>query len=123
MARTKRTKHGLTKAQSKKKAVLDAVLRQTLDIIRKEPVTLYDAAIWLLYACTRGDAKETALDMARYPDENDPNYAPADEIDGMIDCARDDFDTASGIWEDQRALAQELDPGYKLPILNQVDWL
>lgn len=131
MARKKRSST-LTKQQQRKKQVLDTILRATLDSLRdangaKHDVCLYDAALWMLYACTRDEAKMLANDLLNEGDEFEKKEAlkrtPEEELKDAMAAVGDDPGAAITIFTDQQALAEELDPGYKLPILNQVDWI
>lgn len=134
MARKKKP----TRTQAKKKLALDLVLRAALDVLRStngklnekpgQIVCLYDCAIWLLYACTRDEARSLAEEAKELEQGSEEwklavDQTPQDELEESIALAEDDQDHAMSFFWDQAALAEELDPGYKIPIRQQVDWI
>ena len=126
-------------AKRRKRQALDMVLRTAMIEVKAlngdkhgkpgQPICLYDCAIWLLYACTRDEARVMAQDLI---DEtpNDPEmqeeakkHTPAEELAEAIDAALDDRDAATTIFDSQQTLAKELDPGYEVPIIHQDSWI
>jgi hypothetical protein len=121
--------------KKKKRAALDHVLQTALDTVDEangrrsgKPerlLSLYDCAIWMLYACTRGEARLTATELVREDvgaTAEGETHSPKDQLHDVI---QSNLDVGGGneIFKAQQRLAQELDPGYKVPILQQVDWI
>ncbi len=126
-------------AKRRKRQALDMVLRTAMIEVKAlngdkhgkpgQPLCLYDCAVWLLYACTRDEARMTAEDLIKEA-SNDPElqdeakkHTPAEELAEAIDAALDDSLSATSIFDSQKALAKELDPGYEVPIIHQDSWI
>lgn len=92
-----------------------------------EMVRIYDCAVWLLYACSRDDARSLATEALEGEDEDEIKdrlaHSPKDELVDMMEAAHDDRDMAVGLFEDEMELGKLLDPGFDKPILEQEDWL
>jgi hypothetical protein len=104
-----------------KRAALDRVLAAA-KAERTEMMSLYDCAIWLLYACTRSDAINTAREL-REDDEDESEWTILDEIGDMIDLAIDDSDSAVCHEKRIEEIGKQLDPEFDKPARELTDWL
>lgn len=118
----------LTKKQIEdQRAAMDRVFAaakaECTDMLR-----IADFANWLLYVCSRDDARATAWDLLKNGDPEERKEAHKhtvkDELLEMEDVAYDDgAEAAIEDLRDQAALGKRLDPGFDKPILEQPDWL
>jgi hypothetical protein len=107
-----------------KRAAFDRVLAAAL-AERTDMISLYDCAIWLLYACTRSDAISQAKEMIENGDieEDDEAHTIALEIEDAIDLVHDDVDSATAHETDIESIGKQLDPEFDLPAHTLTDWL
>jgi hypothetical protein len=100
--------------------VLAAALAECTDMI-----SLYDCAIWILYACTRSDAINTAKELAEEnPDENfESPHTIRYEIDDALELIFDDEDAARTHELDIKTVGEQLDPDFDAPAHRLRDWL
>lgn len=119
----KLTKKEIEQQRAAMDRVLAAARAECTDMLR-----IVDFANWLLYVCSRDDARATAWDMLREGDPEERRRAQKhtvkDELLEMEDVAYDDgAEAAIEDLRDQAALGKRLDPGFDKPILEQPDWL
>jgi hypothetical protein len=113
---------------AEKRAALDRVLVAAL-AERTDMISLYDCAVWLLYACTRSDAISAAKEMQEKDDRGEDgesyweDYTIDDEIAEQRELAEDDGDSAVSHEHDIRSLGNQLDPEFNLPVIQLTDWL
>lgn len=111
-----------------KRAAFDRVFAAA-NAERTDMISLYDIAIWLLYACMRSDAISTAKEMVESQDQTEDGdlegelHTIAYEIDEQIDCAFDDHDSAVSHERSIEEIGRQLDPEFDKPAYLLVDWL
>lgn len=118
----------LTKKQlAAKRSALDSVLAAAI-AARTDTISIYDCAMWLLYACARDDARARAEDVLAGEDETEAkdreSHSTELELEDDWELAREDgAESWEAQIEHQQWLGEQLDPGYGDPILQQTDWL
>jgi len=104
-----------------KRAAFDRVLAAA-KAERTDMISIYDIAIWLLYACMRSDAISVAKELEE-DDTEDSEHTIASEIDEQIDCAFDDHDSAVYHERSIEEVGKQLDPEFDKPARTLTDWL
>lgn len=104
-----------------KRAAFDRVLAVAI-AERTEMISLYDIAIWILYACTRSDAINNTLEHEE--DDDDPSeWTIRDECDEALDLVLDDDEEATKHELDIKTVGEQLDPDFDKPVRTLRDWL
>lgn len=118
---SKKPRKPTKKELAEKRAAFDRVLAAA-NAERTDMISLYDIAIWLLYACTRSDAIHNILEHDQ-DDEDESEWTVRDECDDAIDLALDDSDAARQHELDVKTVGEELDPDFDKPVHELTDWL
>ncbi len=107
---------------SEKRAAFDRVLAAA-KAERTSMISLYDITMWLLYACYRSDAINTAKELEQNGEEDSREFTVRDEIDESMDAAMDSSDGLIQHEGDAKALGETLDPDFDRSALTLTDWL
>jgi hypothetical protein len=104
---------------NEKREALDRVLKAAL-AERTDTISLYDCAMWLLYACTRSDAISTARDLEE-DDSGESEWTVKDECEEAIEQV---MEGEAPVYDgDIRDLGKLLDPEFEKPARELTDWL